>query len=94
MGNFFRSVYADPTEYEIEKEGKKNRRIPDIYFISYETASEQTQNSWLGYYFYSSKYGYGNCLGKRWKKFGCHLISYFVVCANFLEKSSNSSYMK
>lgn len=46
------NVYSDPTEYEVddpERPGKKLVRIPDISYISYESASKETQNSWKGF---------------------------------------------
>ena len=42
-------VYADPTEYELDDpkgSSKKIRRIPDVSYISYETAPEEVQDSW------------------------------------------------
>ncbi|MCB1192834.1 MAG: Uma2 family endonuclease [Leptospiraceae bacterium] len=45
-------VYADPTGYELndpKKSGKKINRIPDVSYISYETASEEVQDSWDGF---------------------------------------------
>lgn len=45
-------VYADPTEYELDhprENGKKIRRIPDVSYISFSKADEETQNSWDGF---------------------------------------------
>ena len=45
-------IQADPTEYELDDpkgSGKKIRRIPDVSYISYETASEEVQDNWDGF---------------------------------------------
>lgn len=45
------NVYSDPTEYEIddpERPGKRFRRIPDISFVSFNSASKEEQKSWKG----------------------------------------------
>ncbi|MCB1193992.1 MAG: Uma2 family endonuclease [Leptospiraceae bacterium] len=45
-------VYSENGEYELNDpkgSGKKIRRIPDASYISYKTASEETQDSWDGF---------------------------------------------
>ncbi|MCX7997482.1 MAG: Uma2 family endonuclease [Leptospiraceae bacterium] len=91
-------VYADPGGYELdhpERPDKKIRRIPDISYISFESVSEEEQDSWDGFIphppnlvieIVSAKYGLTIDLKKMetvWMKTG---VDVGIVICPFSEK--------